>query len=307
MGKVFRIVKHAVTDFGKDDCMSLGAALAFYTALSIAPLLVLVLAIAGFVWNESDVHAELLRQAQSLIGEQGAEGIKEILEAGGKEQAHGMAAITSVIMLVVGATGVFAQLQYSLNKVWNVTPRPGATGVWGFIRKRLLSLGMVLAVAFLLLVSLVVTAALGWVATSSRVNLPGADALWNLLNFVVSFVVYTGVFTAIQRYLPDVKLTWRQSIMGGLVTAALFAVGKELLGWYVGRASVASPYGAAGSFFVVLLWVYYSSLILFIGAELTEAMVLEAGQKPPPEGHAEVDDPTQKRPSPPKPEPVGAR
>jgi membrane protein len=298
----WRIAKRSITEFVNDDAMNLGGALAFYTALSMAPLLILVLAIAGFVWQTSDVQAEVIRQVQSLIGKSGAETAESIMHAGGKEQAHGIAAIVGIVTLVFGATGVFAQLQASLNRIWNVEHKPGR-GVWDFIRKRLLSLGMILAIAFLLLVSLLVSAALGFISGSRRIELPGGDTTWAIIDLVISLLVYSGIFTAIHRFLPDVKITWKQALVGGVFTAILFAIGKELLGWYLGQGSVSSPYGAAGSLLVVLVWVYYSSLILFLGAEVTQAFVLETGDTVQPEDHARRITPKQPAG---KPEPAGA-
>ena len=294
--KAWAVVKQAVTDFISDDAMSLGGALAFYTALSLAPLLVLVLAIAGFLWQEGDVRGELLRQVSNLVGPSGAEAVKTILDDVGREKAHGAAAIIGVVTLLFGATSVFAQLQYSLNRVWNVEAKPGED-VADFVRKRLLSLGMILAIAFLLIVSLVVSAALSFLAGPARTHLPGGDFTWRAVNFIASLVVYTGIFTVIHHSLPDVKITWRDGLVGGVMTAVLFAIGKELLGYYLGQSSTTSAYGAAGSFFVVLLWVYYSSLILFIGAELTQAFVTQMGHPLAPDEHARMIK-TPKEPAP---------
>jgi membrane protein len=285
VGKLWTIVKHAIRDFIADDAMSLGGALAFYTALSMAPLLVLVLAVAGFLWQEEAVRAELVRQIQNLIGPSGAETVETIMQGAGLEQSHGIATIFGIATLLFGATGVFAQLQYSLNRVWNVETKPGED-VADFLRKRLLSLGMILAIAFLLVVSLVVSAVLRFVGSRAHIELPGGDATWAVLNFLASLVVYTGIFTLIHHVLPDVKMAWKDSLIGGAVTAVLFAIGKEILGWYLGSKGIASAYGAAGSFFVVLVWVYYSSLILFVGAELTQAFANEMGHRVEPDAHA---------------------
>jgi len=276
MRKVAAIVKRVAADFKADDVTSMSAALAFYTALSLAPLVVIVLSIAGLIWSEADVQHELVRQATRLVGKSGAETVQTIMESASRQDQKGLSAILAALGLLFGATTVFAQLQSSLNKVWNVEVEPsGLGGLWDFLRKRLLSLGMILAIAFLLLVSLMFSAVLGFAAGSSRLEMPGGDSTWAVVNFILSFAVYTAIFTAMHRFLPDVKITWKDGLIGGTITAALFVLGKELLGWYLGQASVASAYGAAGSLFLVLLWVNYSSLILFIGAELTQAMVAE--------------------------------
>ncbi len=279
VGIMKRVVKRAFEDTSADDVMSMSAALAFYTALSLAPLVVLVLTIGGLIWTGTDVRQELVRQATGLVGKSGGEVVETILRASAKQDQKGLSALVAFGGLVFGATTVFAQLQSSLNTVWNVEAKPSKLGgLWDFLRKRLLSLGMVLAIAFLLLVSLVASTVLAYASSSVRIDLPGADALWSVMAFVVSLVVYSGIFTAMHRFLPDVRITWRDAAIGGVITAALFAIGKELLGLYLGQASVASSYGAAGSLFVVLLWVSYSSLILFVGAEITQAFVAETGR-----------------------------
>ncbi len=290
--RIWAILKKTVLDFIADDAMSLGGALAFYTALSIAPLLVLVLAVAGFLWRESDIRIEIVRQVQNLIGPGGAEAVKTILDDVGREPSHGLAALIGVVVLIFGATSVFAQLQYSLNRIWKVEAKPGED-VADFLRKRLLSLGMILAIAFLLVVSLVVTATLSFLSGPAKAHFPGAAGAWPAVSFGISFVVYTGIFTLIHHSLPDVKITWRDGLFGGVVTAVLFAIGKELMGWYLGRESVTSAYGAAGSFFMVLLWVYYSSIILFLGAELTHAFVKEMGHPIVPDAHTRMIRPSQ--------------
>lgn len=285
MSKAWTILKHTIRDFVADDAMSLGGALAFYTALSLAPLLVLVLAIAGFVWQEDDVRAELVRQVYLLVGQSGAEMVETIMREAGRDNVQGPAAIVGTATLLFAATSVFAQLQYSLNRVWNVETRPGED-VADFLRKRLLSLGMILAISFLLVVSLVVSAALRFLWSWTHIELPGGGGIWAALSIVGSLVVYTGIFTLMHHALPDVKMPWKDSLIGGAVTAVLFAIGKEVLGWYLGSMSIGSAYGAAGSFFVVLLWVYYSSLILFVGAELTQAFAEEMGHPVRPDAHA---------------------
>jgi membrane protein len=286
MRSIVAILKRVYSDFFEDDAMTLGGALAFYTALSIA--LLLLIALLGFIWSKHDqVQAQIVGQVKNLIGENGASFIQTIMSQAGKEQVHGIAAVIGIATLVLGATGVFAQLQYSLNRIWNVKAKP-TEGLWGWLRKRLLSLGMIFAIAFLLLVSLVVSAALGFAGGNHGIDLPGGDATWLVINFLVSLLIYVGVFTAIFKYLPDVVISWRDGFIGGLVTAVLFSVGKELLGWYLARGSVSSAYGAAGSFLVVLLWVYYSSLILFVGAEFTQAYAIVKGHPLQPDEHAQL-------------------
>lgn len=285
MKKAWAIVKRTVRGFIADDALSLGGALAFYTALSMAPLLVLVLALAGFVWQEGEVRLQIIRQVYFLIGPSGADMVAVIMRDAGQSRSHGVAAVVGIVTLLFSATGAFAQLQYSLNRVWNVEARPGRD-VADFLRRRLLSLGMILAVAFLLVVSLVVSAALSFLASWTHVALPGGERTWKAVDFVASLLVFVGIFTLMHHTLPDVKMRWKDSLLGGAATAVLFLAGKEVLGWYLGSMSPASSYGAASSFFVVLLWVYFSSLILFVGAELTQAFTEEMGHEVRPNRYA---------------------
>lgn len=285
MKKAWAILKHTIRDFVDDEAMNLGGALAFYTALSLAPLLVLILSVAGFLWQEGQVRAELVRRVHQLVGPSGAEVIETIMREAGRNNAQGPAAIIGGITLLFGATTAFAQLQYSLNRVWNVEPRPGRSA-WAFLRKRLLSLLMILAIAVLLVASLVYSASLRFLVSSTDFDLPGGGTTWTVLGLLASLAVYTAIFTVMHHTLPDVRMGWKDSLLGGAVTAVLFAIGKEVLGWYLGSRGVASAYGAAGSLFVLLVWVYYSSLIFFVGAELTQAFADEMGHHVEPDGNA---------------------
>lgn len=285
MRKAWAIVTHAVRDFIADDAMSLGGALAFFTALSLAPLLVLVLSVAGFLGQEVQIRVEIVRRAYQIVGPSGAEVVQTIMREAGRNDAQGPAAVLGLLTLLFSATTAFAQLQLSLNRVWNVEPRPGRSAR-DFLRKRLLSLAMILAISVLLIGSLVASATLRFVLGSTDVELPGGARTWGALSLAVSLAVYTGIFTVLHHALPDVRMRWKDSLVGGAVTAALFAAGKEVLGWYLVSAGVTSAYGAAGSLFFVLVWVYYSSLILFVGAELTQAFAEEMGHPVEPERHA---------------------
>lgn len=285
MKKAWAILKHTIRDFVDDEAMNLGGALAFYTALSLAPLLVLILAVAGFLWQEGQVREELVRRVYLLVGPGGAEVVQTIMREAGRNNAQGPAAIIGGITLLFGATSAFAQLQYSLNRVWNVEPRPGRSAR-AFLRKRLLSLLMILAIAVLLVASLVYSASLRFLVSSTDIHLPGGGTTWTVLSLLASLAVYTGIFTVMHHTLPDVRMSWKDSLLGGAVTAVLFAIGKEVLGWYLGSRGVASAYGAAGSLFVLLVWVYYSSLIFFVGAELTQAFAEEMGHHVEPDGNA---------------------
>lgn len=251
------------------DVAKWGAALAFYTLFAIAPLLVVVLAIAGFWFGEEAASRELFAQISALVGSESGKTIQALVIAANRPLEGASATLMASITLLAGATGVFVQLQDALNFIWNV-PRRGGQGLVRFVRGRLLSFALILAVGFLLLVSLVISASLAvvseWVASSaSRETL-----FWEVVNFVVSIGIITFLFAIIYKVLPDVKIGWRVVWRGALLTALLFNLGKHLFGLYLGRTGIASAYGAAGSLVVVLLWVYYSAQILLFGATLTQ-------------------------------------
>ncbi|MCI0455394.1 MAG: YihY/virulence factor BrkB family protein [Gemmataceae bacterium] len=252
----------------EDKVPRLAAALAYYTILSAAPLLVIVLAIVGLVFDQNqEVRQLLVVQLSSLVGEQGGEAIQTMIAHASRPDSSIPAMIIGIALLLVGASGVFAELQDSLNTIWEVTPKPGR-GILGILRDRFLSLVMVFGTGFLLLVTLVISTALA--ALTRFVGLAEIGVVGQVVNFCVSFVVVTLLFGMIYKFLPDVAMAWRDVWIGALATAFLFTVGKLLIGLYLGRASVGSAYGAAGSLVVFVVWVYYSSQILFLGAEFTK-------------------------------------
>jgi membrane protein len=282
MRGIWTVIKTSVNDFIEDDAMTLAGALAFYTALSLAPLVVMILWLVSLLWG--DANEKVMSQAQAAIGPQGAEMLRTASQQGSQSGSGLLAKVIGIVTLIFGATGVFGQLQYSLNQIWDVEAKPGA-GLWNWVRKRFLSLGMVVAIAFILLVSLVVSAGLSAVFTHL-----GGDAaekvLWRVLELAVSIVIYFLLFAVTFKVLPDVKIGWRDVLLGALFTAVLFAIGKYLIGLYIGRSGTESAYGAAGSLIVMLLWVYYSALIVFFGAELTQAYVRHRGRPIEPSEHA---------------------
>jgi membrane protein len=257
----------------------LAAALSYYTAVSIAPLLVLVVVIVGFFLGDQAAQSQLVGQLQGAMGAEGAQFLQTVLENAQQPTLASIAGILSLLTLLWGSTNVFSQLQNSLNKIWDVAPKPGR-GLWGMIKARFLSFTLVLGIAFLLLVSLVISSVLTTLSTWGQGWLPGADWLWQGVTFVVSFAVVTLLFAAIYKVLPDAEIAWRDVWLGSAVTALLFTVGKTLLGWYLANAG--SAYGAVGSLVVFLLWVYYSAQILFLGAEFTQvyARTYGAGIQP---------------------------
>jgi len=261
----------------------LGAALAYYSVFSIAPLLLIAIAVASLVFGEEAAHKGVVHEIQGTVGEPVAHAVEQML-INNRETSHSTGAtIIGIVVLLFGAAGVFGQLQDSLNTVWKVTPKPGR-GIWGFVRDRFLSLTMVFGTGFLLLVSLVITAILSAMSASLSQWLPGGAALWQAVNMVVSFGMITFLFALIYRYVPDAEVAWRDVWIGAILTALLFTLGKVLLGWYLGQASTTSAYGAAGSVVVILLWVYYASQILLFGAEFTRVYASQfgSGLKPAP-------------------------
>jgi membrane protein len=279
------LLKQTFSDWQADNASRLAASLAFYTALSLAPLLVIVLSIAGLAFGEEAARGEVLGQVDGLIGRQGAEVVQTVLQSSAETDQGALATVIGVIVLLVGASGVFAELQSALDTIWDVKPRPGR-GIRGMIKDRFFSFTMVVGVGFLLLVSLVISAAI----TALGARFGGALDTWPIVlqvgNQVVSFGVATVLFALIFKVVPDVKIRWSDVWIGALATAVLFAIGRYLLGLYLGRSAVGSSYGAAGSLIAVLVWVYYSAQILFFGAELTQAYATRRGSRIEPSDQA---------------------
>lgn len=275
------VLKQAGKDWVDHKAPRLSAAVAYYTILSLAPLLVIAVAVAGMVFGEDAARGGIVDQFRGMVGDDGARAIQSMLEHAGKPGAGSViATVIGVATLLIGASGVFGELQDALNTVWDVKPRPGR-GIVGMLKDRLLSFGMVLCVGFLLLVSLVMSTALSALDHYFEGILPGLPYLMRAANLVLSFLVITLLFAMMFRFLPDVRMRWREVWLGAAVTAALFTLGKYLIGLYLGKAGVASPFGAAGSLVVLVVWIYYSALILFFGAELTQVMAKRFGRGQP--------------------------
>lgn len=272
---MWQLLKTTWKEWNEDEASQLAASLSYYTAVSIAPLLVLVVVIVGFFLGRQTAESQLMTQLQAAMGEQGSQFLAAILENADRPELASVAGILSFLTLLWGSTNVFAQLQNSLNKIWNVERRPDA-GIWATLRSRLLSFTMVLGVAFLLLVSLVLSTVLTTVVDLGHSILPGADWVWQIANFVFSFTVITLLFAAIYKVLPDADIAWRDVWLGAAVTALLFTVGKFVLGLYLANAG--NSYGAVGSVVVFLLWVFYSAQILFMGAEFTQVYARRYGK-----------------------------
>jgi membrane protein len=277
MTSLWRVTLHTAQDWWEDNCLRLAASLAYYTALSLAPLVLLIVGIVGLVLDRQQVASQLEAQLEGLMGPAGRELITSILTA--TSPAGGTwATVVGLATLVIGATAVFGELQTTMNLIWEVQPAPtsGAwAGIWAWLRERVFSLAIVFALAFLLLVSLVVSASLAGAA--ALLWGPEQTLLSRLLELAVSLAVLTCGFALLFTYVPDAEIRWRDVWLGGLVTAVLFTVGKTAIGYYLGQAGVGSAYGAAGSMVVLLVWVYYSALIVFFGAEFTQAWATQHG------------------------------
>jgi len=267
---IWGLLKAAADGWSSDKVPRLGAALSYYTVFAIPPLFVMVIFIASLIFNPAEVRSALFSEVGGLIGQKSAQAIESAIAARSESHQGVLAGAVALVTLVITAMGLFVELQSALNTIWQVEAKPGH-GLWGFIRIRLLSFAMVVGIGFLLLVSLIVTAALAAIIKYVGGRMPGSGALWVVANDVVAFAIIAVLFAMIFKVLPDVRIPWRYVWGGAGVTALLFTVGKFLLGWYLGRSSIVSAYGAAGSIVLVLLWVYYSAQILFFGAEITKA------------------------------------
>jgi membrane protein len=265
---LWSLAKESVSQWSDDYAASMGAALAYYTIFSIAPLLVIAIAVAGFFFGDDAARGEIFGQLRGLIGDEGASAIQGVVRSAGQTGHGTFAAIAGVITLLLGATTVFGELQSDLDRIWD-SPKPKQSGLWGMLRGRVLSFGMVLGIGFLLLVSLVLSAALSALGHFWSGWFPGWEVLLQVINFVVGFAVVTGLFAMIYKLLPRCDIGWKDVWIGAMVTSLLFSVGKLLIGLYLGKSSVASSFGAAGSLVIVLLWVYYSAQIFLLGAEFT--------------------------------------
>ena len=284
---LWSLLRQSFAEWQRDKVSRLAAALAYYTAFALAPVLVIAIGVASFLFEQSQVQGRIIEQLQGLLGEDGAELVREMLISAQSQDSNSfLATVVGVVLLIVGASGLFIQLQDALNTVWNVRARTDE-GIWGLVRDRLLSFGMVLAIGFLLLVSLTLSAALtaasGFIGSG---GLPGVDFLWQIANAVVSFGIITLLFGLIYKILPDAKINWSDVWIGAAITALLFTIGKWLIGLYLGNSSAASAYGAAGSFVVLLLWIYYSAQILLFGAEFTQVYANRFGSRIRPDKHA---------------------
>jgi membrane protein len=266
---VWSLFKQAIDAWTEDYVPSMGAALSYYTLFSIAPLLLIVIGLAGLVFGGDAARGEIFGQLRGLMGDEGAAAVERLLQAADKPEGGAIATVTGTAMLLLGAMTVFGELQNALDRIWRAPARKKASGWWNLLHSRLLSFGMILGVAFLLMVSLVMSALVSALGKLWGPAVHGWETIAHLIDILVSFGIVTVLFAMIYKLIPRVRIRWRDVWVGAAVTAALFAVGKLLIGLYLGKSTVASAFGAAGSLVVMMVWVYYSAQIFLLGAEFT--------------------------------------
>ena len=275
---IWILTKAAASSWVDDYAQSMGAALAYYTMLSIAPFLLIVISLAGMVFGVEAARGEIAAQLQGLMGREGAEAVQKLLESASKPAEDVAAALAGLVLLLVAATSVFAELQDALDRIWRA-PKRGRMGILSLLRTRLLSFGTIAGISFLLMVSLVVSAALAALGKMWGSRFEDWQALAGAANVVFSYILTTTVFAMIYKVMPRVKVAWTDVFIGATVTAALFTIGKSLIGLYIGRSGVTSGFGAAGSLVMAMIWVYYSAQIFLLGAEFTWAYALTFGSR----------------------------
>lgn len=274
MKKYTDLIKKVFSEWSEDKAAKHAAALSYYTVFSLAPLLVILISLAGLFGGADAAEGLVMTQVENLLGEEGGQFVSDMIVTASNRPASGIiATVIGVVTLIFGALGAFGELQNALNTIWEVKPKP-VSGIWGTLRNlvvdRLLSFAMILVIGFLMLVSLIVSAALAGVTEYIGGLLPFPAFLITILNFIVSIGVITLLFAAMFKFLPDAKIAWRDVWLGALVTALLFTLGKFAIGFYLGRSNVSTTFGAAGSLAIMLIWIYYSAQILFLGAEFTQ-------------------------------------
>lgn len=288
-GDWWPLLKATFSEWSNDKVPRLGAALAYYTVFAIVPLLVIIIAMIGLVFGQEAAESAILDQIAGLMGEQSATALKDMIHRADQPKTGILATVIAGLTLLVGATGLFGQLQDSLNSIWGVEPKAGR-GIWGMIQDRFLSLMAVFGTGFLLLVSLVLSAALSAMGKWFGGWLPAPEYVLQIVNLIVSLAVITALFAMMFKLLPDAQIAWSDVWVGAAMTAILFTIGKFLIGLYLGKSDVGSTYGAAGSLVIVLVWVYYSSQILLFGAEFTQVYANRRGSRIVPTDQAVVSE-----------------
>jgi membrane protein len=283
---MWEVVRETFSKWIDDKSPRLAASLAYYTVFAMAPTLVIVIAVAAMFFGHDAAQGKIVSQIQGLVGRDGAEAVQTVLKNSAQQDAGVIATIVGFVVLLAGATSVFIELQDSLNSIWGVAPKPGR-GITGLLRDRFLSFAMVIGVGFVLMVSLLVSAAIAALGDWLGHAMPGVSVvLLQVLQNAISIAIFTVLIGAIYKVLPDARIAWRDVLVGASITAVLFTIGKFLIGLYLGQGSVASTYGAAGSLAVLLVWVYYSALIFFLGAEFTQVYANRWGRRVEPSANA---------------------
>jgi len=277
---MYQLLKDTALGFIDDEALSRGAAIAFYTVTSLAPVLLVVIAIAGLVFGQEAAQGAILDQLSGLMGRQAADVLQAALASASTKSSGIVATIVGLVTLLATASGVFGEMQTALNRIWRAEPKSGTLS--RLVRARAASLGLVAALGFLLAVSLVASAGLTALGTSINARLPFGEAILSIVNFAVSLALLSVLFAAIYKVLPDRPIEWRDVTVGAVMTALLFTLGKTLIGWYLGSSAVASSYGAAGGLIVLFFWVYYSTQVFLVGAEFTKAYATSRGRGPAP-------------------------
>ena len=279
LARIWQIVRGALFEWTEDKAMRMAAAIAFYTLFALTPIVIISMSVAERFFEKEAVKAEMLDQVRFLVGDEGADAVKLLIESAPKDRTTSWhATIIGLLTLFFAATGVFVELKDSLNTIWEVAPRPGL-GIVEMIYDRITSFAMVLVIGFLLLVSMMIDTMLAAFMRAAGAYLPESiTTLISLVNFLVSFGVVTLLFALIYKILPDAKVAWHHVWLGAIVTAVLFAVGKALFSWYLVHSTITSSYGPAGSLVIIVLWTYYSALILLFGAEITQVSTRLAGE-----------------------------
>lgn len=286
---IWEVIKGTIVEWQEDGAARLAAAMAYYTTFSLAPLLVLVIAIAGLFGGQDAAQGLVMDQVEDLVGTEGKDFVSSMIENASSADTGVTASVLGAITLLIAALGAFNELQYALNRIWDVEPKP--LKGWGrrildFLLKRLLSFSMLLGIGFLLLVSLVVSAALAAINEYLRSIPLFSSLVFQSLNFVISLVLITLLFALIFKFVPDIEISWRKVWLGAAITAIFFTIGKILIGLYLGRSEIGNNFGAAGSLALIMIWVYYSTQILFLGAEFTQVYAKRTSGQPRPSEHA---------------------
>jgi membrane protein len=283
--EIWRLAKNSVVAWNDDFAPSMGAAISYYTVFSIAPLLLIMIAIAGFVFGQDAASGRIFAELEGFLGTEGAAAIQGMVKSASAPAKSTLGTIIGVVMLLIGATTVFAELQSALDRIWRVPAAAKSEGLWQLLRSRFLSFGLILAIGFLLLVSLLISAALSALGALWSSLFAGWEIALQILNFLLGMAIITVLFAMIYKYLPRLRIGWHDVWIGATVTAFLFSVGKLLIGLYIGKSGVASGFGAAGSIVLLLVWVYYSAQIFLLGAEFTWIYAYRfgsrRGQEPP--------------------------